>query len=226
MAIASHEDRPSPPPRGLAGLPRLVLFGLAAGLAGCGGSGRIHIASLNYRAIDPPAGPAPGVTTLDLERCYWWTDEKGQVCVSMEREVPSLLGRLARFTFQMSLVLEKPPAGRARDYSVAKRELRALARVGPAQSRFTSVAGIVALYREPGDRLRGSFRLLAAREVNGLLGGWSRPSGYLMTGTFVAVHDPRRGRVIADATEAFGWQRDTPQRTTERAESAGRAPTD
>lgn len=226
MAIASLEDRPSPQRRGLAYLQRLVLLGLAAVLAGCGGSGRIHIASLNYRTIDPPAGPAPGVVTLDLERCYWWTDERGQVWIAMERDVPSLLGRIGRFTFQMSLVLEEPPAGRARDYSVAKRELRALARVGPAQSRFTSVAGIVALYSEPGNRLRGSFRLLAAREVNGLLGGWSRPSGYLMTGTFVAVHDPQRGRVIAEATEAFGWQRDTPRRAAERVKSGGRAPTD
>ena len=226
MAIASLEDRPSPQRRLHSAFARIAVLGLAAVLAGCGGSGRIHIASLNYRTIDPPAGPAPGVAALDLERCYWWTDEKGQVCVSMERDVPSLLGRIGRFTFQMSLVLEEPPAGRARDYTVAKRELRALARVGPAQSRFTSVAGIVALYSEPGDRLRGSFRLLAAREVNGLLGGWSRPSSYLMTGTFVAVHDPQRGRAIAEATEAFGWQRDAPPRAAERAESGVRAPTD
>ena len=41
-----------------------------------------------------------------------------------------LLGAIGPFRFQMSLVLDKLPAGTERTYTVAKRELRALARLG------------------------------------------------------------------------------------------------
>ena len=176
--------------------------------AGCGGSGggRVEVTALNYRAIDPPA---PRFVRVEIERCYWWTDEAGQVWVAMERDKPWLLGP-ERFVFQLSLSLEKLPAGRQRNYRVTKRELRAVARFGPAESRFVSLSGIVAIYHEPGDRLRGSFRLEVAREVLQLLGQWSRPSRYLMMGTFEAVRDEQRGRPIADQTEAFGWQREPP----------------
>jgi hypothetical protein len=85
--------------------------------------------------------------------------------------------------------------------------LRAVARFGPAQSRFESLSGVVALYRQAGDRLRGSFRLQVAREVQQWLGDWSRPSRYLMMGTFEAVPDEQRGRRIAQETEAVGRER-------------------
>ena len=186
-------------------------------LSGCAAPGQVHIAPLNYHQIDPPA---PGFTTIQLGECFWWTDESGQVCVAMERHVPSIFGRYAAFRFQMSLELERPPAGAGRNYTVARRELRASARFGPTQNRFTSIAGIVALYTAPGDRLRGSFRIFVSRQVNRLLGGWTRPSGYLMLGQFNATRDEQRGRAIAAATEAHGWQREP--RPTSRP--AGRTP--
>ncbi len=129
----------------------------------------------------------------------------------MERDKPWMLG-LEHFVFQLSLSLEKPPAGRARNYLVSRRELRAVARFGPAESRFVSISGIVALYRKPHDRLRGSFRLQVAQQAQKLLGlgGWSRPRRYLTLGTFTAVHDEERGRRIAAETESFGWDRKPP----------------
>jgi len=181
----------------------LMLGGLYL-LAGCHGTGRVEVAALDFRSIDPPA---PHVARVDVDRCYWWTDASGQVWIAMQCDKPVALG-VERFVFQLSLVLDSPPAGRARNYLVNKRELRAAARLGPAQSRFVSLAGIVALYRGPGDRLRGSFRLQVAREVQKLLGGWSQPSRHLMMGTFEAVYDEERGRDIALATEADEWKRD------------------
>ena len=147
-------------------------------LVGCNGTGRVDVAALDFQAIDPPEGPSPRFVELDLDRCYWWTDEDGRVRIALERDRPLLLGSEWRFRFQLSLALDQPPAGKARDYRVNKRELRGVARFGPTQSRFTSIYGIVALYREPHDRLRGSFRMEVAREVQQLLGGWSRPSRY------------------------------------------------
>jgi hypothetical protein len=175
------------------------------GAAGCHGSGRIEIASLNYRTIDPPA---PQHTPIDFHECYWWTDADGRVWIAMQREQAALFNPKLRFQFQLSLVLEKLPAGPALNYKVTRNTLRARVHFGPWQSRFTSQVGVVAVYRAPHDRLRGSVRLQAARVTTEWLGGWSRPTRYLMLGSFLAVPDERRGRPIAEATESQGWGRE------------------
>ena len=97
-------------------------------------------------------------------------DHLGELAVSDETVVVvaadhgQLLGAAGELVCQLSMVLDKPPRGHARNYLVSKRELRGLARFGPAAARYVSLSGIVALYREPGDRLRGSFRLQVARQ--------------------------------------------------------------
>jgi hypothetical protein len=85
--------------------------------------------------------------------------------------------------------------------------MRGVARFGPAQSRFVSIAGIVALYREEGERLRGSFRLQVSQRSQKLLGGWTKPHRYLMQGEFNARPDESRGRQIVAETESDGWER-------------------
>jgi hypothetical protein len=183
----------------------LALAGLCL-LAGCQGSGQVQIAALNFRAIDPPP---PRFWQLDQDRCYWWTDEDGHVWVAMERDQRSLvLGEMGRLRFQISLALGEPPAGKTREYLLSRRELRAAIRFGPMQSRWTSLSGILALYRESQDRLRGSFRLDVACEVQQLLGGWGNASRYVMMGTFTAVHDEIAGRRIAADTESLGLERE------------------
>ncbi|MFQ5805513.1 MAG: hypothetical protein ACE5I3_03575 [Phycisphaerae bacterium] len=185
-----------------------LVIGCLCCAVGCSGSGRIELASLNYRAVDPPAAPPPRVARIDLDGCYWWTDDNGRVWIAMQRQWTPLFSPRLRFEFQLSLVLDKLPAGRARDYRVARKELRARLRFGPWESRFTSTVGILALYRESNDRLRGSLRLQATRVTTRWLGGWGKPTRYLMLGSFVAVHDEQRGRPIAEATESSGWGRD------------------
>ena len=166
--------------------------------SGCSGSAHLEFTALNFRSIDPP----PPYSRSRFDHCYWWTDDQERVWIAMERRVASILGEDFTFEFQLSLLLERLPAGRARNYTVGQREFRALARVGPLESRFTSSAGIVALYRASGDRLRGSLRLqVVRRSVNPLLGGWSRPARYLIAGTLEAVHDERRGRAIVEKME-------------------------
>lgn len=187
--------------------PAPLLSVCLAATAGCGGSARLELVSLNYRAIDPPA---PQAARLALDHCWWWTDADGRVWVAMQTQRRSPLGRYGHFEFQLSLALDEPPAGRARNYRITRRSLRARARVGPIESRFTSTAGIVAVYREPGERLRGSFRIATRRQVSRLLGGWSRPARYLIQGTFQAVHDEARGRPVAELTESHGWERPPP----------------
>jgi len=198
---------------GLGGM--LVTFLLF--VAGCTGSGRLEFASLNFKAIDPPA---PRVSPLKVQECYWWTDQDGQVWIAMQhRGIPFFNPRL-RFEFQLSLALEQLPAGQARNYQLRRRELRARVKFGPWESRFASQLGIAALYRESGDRLRGSLRVQTTRVSLEFLGSWSEPVRYLMLGSFVAVPGEQRGRAIAEATESAGWGRDTPVRPASQPATA------
>jgi len=174
----------------------------AAGLCGCAGGGRVDVTSLNFRAVDPP--PAT-VTPLAIDRCYWWEEDNGSVWIAMEATQGVPL-RPEKLRFQLSLVLDGMPAGHARTYLVARRELRAVARLGPLRGKYTSLEGVVALNREGGQRLSGSFRIRAAQESLLLL-NWSRPSPQLLVGTFEAVHDAARGQRIAADTEAYGEER-------------------
>lgn len=185
-----------------------AVVALLACIAGCAGSAHIELAALDYKMIDPPA---PKFAPIDARQCYWWTAGDGKVWVAIEQYTESVLfGKSGAFLFQLSLELKDAPAGRARNYLVEQRELRAIVKIGPAEIRFQSLAGIVALYRDRNspDHLRGSFRLLVGREVSQVLGGWSRGTNVLMLGSFEAVRDEARGKRIADATEGNGWQRD------------------
>jgi hypothetical protein len=174
---------------------------------GCTGSGRLEFASLDFKAIDPPA---PRVSPLKVRECYWWTDELGQVWIAMQRRADPFFNPRLRFEFQLSLVLEKLPAGPARNYELRRPALRARVKFGPWESRFASQVGIAALYRASGDRLRGSLRAQTTRASLQFLGGWSEPVRYMMLGSFTAVHDKQRGRPIAEMTESAGWDRAPP----------------
>lgn len=189
---------------------RGILFLLCAFLPACAGSASLHLTPLNYQSIDPPS---PAMIDLNMDHCCWFTDDAGQVCIAMNRTIPSILGEKFRFDFLLSLVLEKLPAGKARNYNIRSRELRALARGGPAESRFTSHIGILALYREAGDRLRGNLRLEVGRQESSFLGVWTRPARYLLLGSFEAVHDERRARPILEESESSGFTRPPPPAT-------------
>jgi len=167
-------------------------------LAGCSGRARIELASLAFNSIDPPP---PRTTRVNFNECYWWTDSQDRVRIAMRRVVKPLLIPLAGYEFQLSLVLERLPAGRARNYQVGLNALRGWAHVGPFYVRFASRQGIAALYREPGEGLRGSLRLHVQRQVSRLLGGWGASTRYLMFGALSAVHDERRGRDILERFE-------------------------
>jgi hypothetical protein len=172
--------------------------------AGCAGAARLEFVPLNYKSIDPPpALPA----RVDFQQCCWWVDDDGRLGIAMEKKFTPPFHPEFKFELQVSLLLEKPPAGKARNYPIGRRELRARVKFGVWESRFSSLNGIAAVYRESGDRLRGALRIQTSRVSSELLGGWSEPANYLMLGTFTAVPDPARGRQIAALTESQGWDR-------------------
>lgn len=176
-------------------------------IAGCAGDGKIELVSLDYRSIDPPA---PRVFELSLDRCVWWTDAGGRLWLSMDRDMPSIFGPVGRVRFEMSIRLEKLPSGRARNYSLAADEVRARIRTALGETRLTSISGILAIYREGADRLRGTFRFQANRYTLQVLGGWGRGARFLLLGHFTAVPDMGGGEAVARATEDSGFERGAP----------------
>lgn len=183
-----------------------VLLLLASGwVCGCTGSADIRVLSLNYVSIDPPS---TDIARVHVNHCFWWADDDGRLWIAMHGRRDQFFSDLTDLDFKLSLRLEQPPAGQARNYLAGRDELRARVQLGPVQSRFESSRGVVAVYRAGADGYRGRFRLRVTRETSNFLGGWSRPSAYLLLGEFTAAHDPERGRALAEATEAGGWERE------------------
>ena len=121
----------------------MTTVGLAVvGASGCTGGGRLEFIPLNYRAIDPP--PVRTVP-LHVHRCYWWTDDQQRVWIAMEHQQGTPLNRYGQFMLRLSLLLDKLPAGQARDYRLTTRSFRGVLRSAVSESRFTSAAGIAVL---------------------------------------------------------------------------------
>ncbi|GMU84366.1 MAG: hypothetical protein AMXMBFR47_42360 [Planctomycetota bacterium] len=167
----------------------------------------MQLISLDFRSIDPPA---PRVFELSFDRCVWWSDANGRLWLAMSRDMQSILGPLGRVQFEMSIRLEKPPSGKARNYSLAADEVRARIRTALSETRLTSISGILAVYRESGDALRGSFRFQANRHTLQILGGWSRGARFLFLGRFHAAPDAGEAAAIVESTEGPGFERGEP----------------
>jgi hypothetical protein len=180
---------------------------VVAGASGCAGGGRIEAISLDFRNIDPQR---PLKQPVNLDSCRWWTDDYGTLWIAMTRRVSGLMGPATNLDFALSLSLEKLPAGAARNYKAGANVLRARSRFGIAESRLSSVAGIVAVERAGADRLRGAFRIQARRDTMQMLGGWSAAPQMLLLGDFDAVYDERGGREIVESTEGAGFERERP----------------
>ena len=190
--------------RMIGGLGTLALLVLLPIHTGCRGGGRLELASLSFKSVDPPA---PRVTAVKLRECYWWTDDADQVWIAVQSRWSPWFNPKFRLELQMSLVLEKLPAGAARNYELRQRALCGRIRFGPWESRLVSQVGIAAAYRESGNRLHCSMRVQATRVTSQLLGSWGQPVPYLVLGDFTAVPDEQRGRAIALLTESGGWDR-------------------
>lgn len=189
-----------------------ILASLLA-LSGCRGGGDVQIVSLDFRSIDPPT---PRVFELSFDKCAWKTDADGRLWLAMSRDMRSILGPLGRVQFELSMRLEKLPSGKARNYSLAADEVRVRIRTALSETRLMSTAGILALYREGGDVVRGSFRFQANRYTLQILGGWTPGARFLFLGHFIAVPDEGDAAAIIESTEGPGFERgDAPPRSVE-----------
>lgn len=168
-------------------------------LIGCAGRGALEFASLEFATIDPPP---PRVLRVSLDRAFWHVDDRdGTLRIGLEKDAASLLGEIGRVRVQISLRLDKPPAGPTKQYSLRTSEMRGRVRVGAAESRLLSATGIAAIDRVDGHRLRGQFRMIATRRTLQLLGGWANGPRALILGEFEALLDAEQCEAIYAATE-------------------------
>lgn len=195
---------PSPRPgrRGLS-----LCAGLLFLVAGCRGSGEVRFVSLHPKEIDPPA---TGVWRMAAQECYWWVDETGELNIALtcpRRDL--ILGKYGYADLDISFVLEKPPAGSGRNYTIGLRETRAVLVAALARMRFVTTKGILAVTVRDDGTLKGSFRLwmTSKNEPNVFSLLPSDPGGLLCFGEFTAVPNAERGKMLRARTEADGWTR-------------------
>jgi hypothetical protein len=168
--------------------------------------------------IDPP--PAK-VFEFEAGQCYWWKDAAGELNIAMKHERNNLLlGPLGSAELGLSLVFDKMPAGSGLDYRVRQRDVRTLFLSPVAAQRFNAFAGSVAVIVRDDGTLRGSFRIWMVPQMELCVFSFlpQRPGNVQCFGTFEAIRDEKRGRLIRDWTEAGGWARPArPPETTRPA---------
>lgn len=191
-----------------------VLVVLAS--VGCGGSARFGLVSLNTQSIDPPRVEP---FEFSSDECYWWTDDSGNLRIALHARQRNLfLGKLGVVDIDLSLCLDKPPAGLGRDYPLHHHEPRVTIRSVMQTQRFASVSGIASVLVKPQEQMHGSFRILLnpVAEVGTLSILPSKPGPVLCYGTFRAVRDAERGAALLNQSDALS-SRTSPGATTRPA---------
>ncbi len=184
----------------------LVLCGGLALFPGCVQRATVHLVPAEATKLDRRR---PLVQTFHPPAAYHWVDRSGELCLALSQD-----GRTAGRSFDLSLVLDGPPAGTGRTYSVTRRTLRAVLRDDQATRRYGSYRGLVRVELDPTDpaKLIGRFRIWAnEQEYKFWMDFWTGDQEVLLAGEFHAVRDPNRGRPILIRTESEELQRGPPE---------------
>ncbi|MEK6799776.1 MAG: hypothetical protein AABZ12_12495 [Planctomycetota bacterium] len=210
-AQSSIANRQSPidDPQSAIGNSRLAIaVTLALLLGGCTGHATIHMVPLGNQKI---SAADPLIVRQDPHECYYWLNDVSQVCVAMRFRHVSWLGKAFSSELVLSLVLDKPPAGAARDYRVDRFTERHRLDAGFTHLRGASLSGIIGTWDYGKRQLKGRFRFTAKQQSFFVLTGWGSDHSVLFVGEFTAVHDRAAGEKILQRTEADGMGRSTPK---------------
>lgn len=197
-----------------------ILGAFAAGVAGCNGSGVLHV--MPYVRSDLPEHE-PLIQNTPIQEAYYWQEEDGQLNIALRSTQKSLLGEVFSAEYAMSIVLEDLPAGSERLYNVTIREIQSALRAGGDRRRSRSMLGVVVIEAPEHGVLKGRFHALMHEQRFTALTGWTPPSVFqgarmVVAGEFNAVHDPERGREILAVTEDDNFVRPVPREQRPRAE--------
>ncbi|MFH0980327.1 MAG: hypothetical protein V2A79_02160 [Planctomycetota bacterium] len=143
---------------------------------------------------------------LRAAECYYAIDGQ-RITIALADENISLIGEYGKKSLVTSIVLDGLPAHRSRDYRLDRNSLRGRFRHGPESVRFASLGGILALWREGDDRLRGRLRAFAKQQQFQVWLGWAGNRRVLLVGDFVAVRNPTRAEELRWRSEADGLER-------------------
>lgn len=180
----------------------------AAGLllaAGCSGSARIHVIPAEHKKISVQG---PLVARYDVPNCYYWINHRQELCLGFSDENQAAEGTAGRRSFDLSLVLGPMPAGRARNYAVDRRTMRAIVHEGAEHRRYGSLFGIVGVWFDEGQEVvHGRFRVWAKQQDYKVWRGWGGDLRVLLVGEFEARPDTGRGERSLQRTEVGGLKR-------------------
>jgi hypothetical protein len=182
----------------------VILTALLLATLSIGCAGTIKVVSADFGKLPERA---PLVRQYAVQRCVYWTDEDGQLCIAMTYKNPFPLGNWGRKSVLMSLVLDAPPTGPARSYRANRTTLRMIASEGMAHRRWASRSGIVTVSRGWDGSLRGKFRFFAKEQSFWIFTGWRGRTHSLVVGEFLAVEDATSGERILTASEVDGMGR-------------------
>lgn len=175
---------------------------------GCSGSATVDYVSLDPKEIDPPPATA---LRFDAGECYWWVDETtNELCVSMRCVKRNLLlGKYGRTEVLTSWVLDDPPAGSGRNYTIGPRETLTVFHTAFQSTVVGSFAGIVGLLVDDENNIHGSFRIWTKPRTNRLTLSLipQNTNPYLSFGTFKAVKNAEQGKAIRAEVERLGGVR-------------------
>ena len=173
-------------------------------LAGCAGHGSVHMVPVGGKRLNTTS---PLIVKASPDECYYWVNDKQELCVAMREAGGSLLGGRFEHEFTLSLVLAGPPAGPARHYRLSRYSLRAQNREGFVYTRSASLTGEAVVWDYDMSRLHGRFRLIAKHQSYSVLRGWHGHARVLLVGEFTAVPDRQAGERILALTEKDGMAR-------------------
>lgn len=187
------------------GSPVIALIAVAMSvLVGCAGRASVHMVPLSAKKISMTH---PLVVRVDPDQCYFFVSDNNELCIAMRHSKGAMLGKRREREFILSLVLDSPPAGPARQYKIGQRAMRARTRAGYAHTRSASLRGNAVIWDYGKTKLRGRFRLAAKQQSYSVLAGWKGDHQVLFVGEFVAVHDRKKSEAILTRTEQDGMTR-------------------
>jgi hypothetical protein len=172
-------------------------------VGGCSGWAKLDLVALDQARISKTE---PLVKELRAAECYYWIED-GRITIAWADENISLIGEYGKKTLVGSIVLDDLPADRSRDYRLDRNSLRGKLRSGPQHVRFASLSGILALWLEGDNQIKGRLRSLVHQQQFHVLTGWAGNQRLLLVGDFVAVRDPARTRALLQRSEADGLER-------------------